>query len=124
MEPSRASIAAPRRALSEAEKAMIADAVLTKLSDHDHHDFRWLPLVVAPHDRAMDYCARVSGYLAGEYGLPNDDAGFRDFRAHLTFDRNGALAKVEIVALGKARSDNTLTMVDSICMQGGYDIFQ
>jgi hypothetical protein len=54
---------------------------------------------------------------------PAPAAGDGDEDAQLTFDRHGKLSNVDVVAIGKSRS-KLPTMVDSICMQDGYNIFQ
>jgi hypothetical protein len=123
MEPTRESIAAPRRELTAAEKEAISDAVMRKLADPRHRDFKWLPLVVRRHDGATEFCGLVSGDdLVGEYGVTDADGNFRDYYARLIFDRRHALTKVDVVAIGHTRNDNIPTAVDSICIQDGYDV--
>jgi hypothetical protein len=125
MEPTRESIAAPRRQLNDTEKEAISAAVMRELGEQPHRDFKWRPLVVRTRGRATDYCGLVSGdYLVGEYNIRDANAEWRDYYAQLTFDRRGKLTNVNFVAVGKSRSDNIPTMVDSICMQDGYDIRQ
>ena len=123
MEPTRESIAAPRRELTADEKDAISAAVMRKLGDSSHRDFKWFPLVVRSHDRVTDFCGLVSGDdLVGEYGVTDANANFRDYYAQLTFARPRALSNVKIIAIGRTRNDNIPTMVDSICMQGGYNV--
>ena len=125
MEPTRELIAAPRRQLNDTEKEAISAAVMRKLGEQPHRDFKWLPLVVRTHGRTTDYCGLVSGdYVVGEYNITDANAELRDYYAQLTFDRRGMLSKVNVVAVGKSRSKNIPTMVDSICMQDGYNIRQ
>ena len=122
-EPTRESIAAPRRALTLTEQDAISAAVMAKLGDSPHRDFKWQRLVIRSHDQTTDYCGLVSGDdVVGEYGMQSAAANFRDFLAHLTFDRRGMLSKVEIVAIGNTANDNVPTMVDPICLRDGYDI--
>lgn len=124
MEPTRASIAAPRRALTDAEKAAISEAVARKLGGLYHRDFKWFPLIVRPHDHVVDFCGLVTGdAIVGEYDIRDANTTLRDYYAQLTFDRRGSLSKVNVVAVGAAKSDNTPTAVDSICIQDGYDLF-
>jgi len=123
MQPTRESLAAPRRPLNEAEKAAISAAVMNKLGEQPRRDFTWPPLVVGSHGGATDYCGLVSGdYLVGEYNITDANAELRDFYARLTFDRRGALSNIAIVAIGKSRSKHIPTMVDSICTQDGYNV--
>jgi len=123
MEPTRESIAASRRPLDDTEKEAISAAVMRKLGEQPHRDFKWLPLVVRTHDGATDYCGLVSGdFLAGEYNITDASAEQRDYYARLTFDRGGKLSNVDVVAIGESRSKHIPAMVDSICMQAGYNI--
>jgi hypothetical protein len=123
MEPTRESIAAPRRQLTEAEKDTISQAVMLKLGDSAHRDFKWFPLVIRSHDQLVDYCGLVSGeYVVGEYNIQNYDAEFREYYAQLTIDRRGSLSKVNIVSIGNSRSENIPTRIDSICIQDGYNV--
>jgi hypothetical protein len=125
MEPTRESIAAPRRQLNDTEKEAISAAVMGKLGEQPRRDFKWLPLVVRTHGRATDYCGLVSGdYVVGEYNIIDANAELRDYYAQLTFDRHGKLSNVDVVAIGESRSKHIPTMVDSICMQDGYNILQ
>ncbi len=124
MEPTRESIAAPRRQLTEAEKDAISQAVLLKLGDSLRRDFKWFPLVNRPHGGVVDYCGLVSGDdVVGEYNIHDYNAEFRDYYAQLRFDRRGTLAKVDVVSIGRSQSDNVPTKVDSICIQDGYNLF-
>jgi hypothetical protein len=121
MEPTQASIAAHRRALTETEKDLISAAVMGKLVDKRHKDFRWPALVVRSQNGATDYCGEVSGDdVVGEYDITNANANFRDYYARLFFDRRGALTKVNIEGVGRIRNDNLPTAIDSICIQDGY----
>lgn len=123
MQPTRASLAAPRRSLSDAEKEAISAAVMGKLGEQPHRDFKWLPLVVRAHGGGTDYCGLVSGeYIVGEYNITDANAEFRDYHAQLTFDARGRLTNVNVVAIGKSRSEHIPTMVDLICVQDGYAI--
>lgn len=123
-EPTRESIAAPRRELTGAEKEAISEAVMLKLGNSSCRDFKWFPLVVRPHDHVIGFCGLVGGiYVAGEYGIQDVNAEFRDYYAQLTFDRRGTLSKVDVVSVGKRRSENIPTVVDSICIQDGYNVF-
>jgi len=125
MQPTRESLAAPRRQLNDAEKEAISAAVMRKLGEQPRRDFKWLPLVVRTHGHVADYCGLVSGdYVVGEYNITDANAELRDYHAQLTFDRRGALSNVDVVAIGESRSKHIPTMVDSICMQDGYNILQ
>ncbi|MGA2496051.1 MAG: hypothetical protein ABSF67_24540 [Roseiarcus sp.] len=125
MEPTRALLAAARRSLSDTEKDAISAAVMGKLGEQPRRDFEWLPLVVRTHGRVIDYCGLVSGaYVVGEYDIHDANAELRDFYAQLTFDGRGKLSNVNVVAIGKSRRESIPTMVDSICIQGGYNISQ
>jgi len=125
MEPTRESIAAPRRQLNDTEKEAISAAVMRELGEQPRRDFKWLPLVVRTHGAVTDYCGLVSGdYVVGEYDIHDANAELRDYYAQLTFDRRGKLSTVNVVAVGKSRSKHIPTMVDSICMQDGYNIRQ
>ena len=61
-------------------------------------------------------------FVVGEYGVTDANAELRDYDARLTFDARGALSNVNIVAIGKSRSEHIPTTINSICMQGGYNI--
>ncbi len=122
-EPTRESLAAPRRQLTDAEKDAISAAVMRKLGDSPHREFKWLRLVVRSHNQTTDYCGLVSGdYAVGEYDIHDANANFRDFLARLTFDRRGTLSKVDVASIGATAGDNIPAMVDSICLQDGYYI--
>ena len=123
MAPTRESLAASRRSLNDSEKEAISAAVTRALGDQPHRDFEWLPLVVRTHGAVTDYCGLVSGdYVVGEYNITDANAEYRDYYARLTFDRRGTLSNVAVVAVGESRSRNIPTMVDSICLQDGYNI--
>ena len=123
MEPTREALAAPRRQLNDTEKDAISEAVMRALGDQLHREFKWLPLVVRTNGRTIDYCGLVSGeYVPGEYNITDANAEFRDYHAQLTFDARGRLTNVNVVAIGKSRSEHLPTMVDSICVQDGYAI--
>jgi hypothetical protein len=115
MEPTPASIAAPRRELTEAEKGAISKAVALKLEKVDRREFQWSPLVVRARDHATDYCGMVS------MDNPNNgETVFRQYYAKLTFDRRGTLSKVDVVSIDDLHSSGIPTTIDSICRQGGY----
>jgi hypothetical protein len=125
MQPTPASIAAPRRPLNDAEKEAISAAVMRKLGEPSRRDFKWLPLVVRTHDGVTDYCGLVSGdHVVGEFAITDANAELRDYYAQLTFDGSGKLSTVAVAAIGGRRGDNVATKVDSICMQGGYNVLQ
>ena len=125
MLPTQDSLAAPQRRLTDEEKETISDAVMRKLGDATHRDFSWFPLVERPRDGVVDYCGEVSGdYAVGEYNISDAKAEYRDYYAELTFDRAGKLANVNVVAIGRSKSDNLPSKVDSICRQDGYNVMQ
>jgi hypothetical protein len=117
MEPTQASIDARRRELTEAEKETISDAVMAKLQDTSHRDFRWEKLILRSHDHVMDYCALVS-----ELDLGEKHASYRRFYAQLGFDRRGKLANVDVVSIDSALPPPLPSTADSICIQGGYNV--
>jgi hypothetical protein len=122
-EPTRESLAARRRQLTDGEKDAISDAVMRKLGDTRHRDFRWPRLVVRSHNSVTDYCGLVSGDdIVGEYNITDANSNFRDYYAQLTFDRRGALAKVNVMSIGHTANDNIPTAIDATCLQDGYDI--
>jgi hypothetical protein len=113
MEPTRESIAAPRRELTDAEKEAISAAVIVKLGGSSHRDFKWFPLVVRSHDHVVDFCGLVSGDdIVGEYDIHDYNAEFRKFYAQLNFERSGALSKVNVISIGRSISENIPTAVD------------
>jgi hypothetical protein len=117
MEPTQGSIDARRRELTDPEKEAISDAVMAKLQDTTHRNFRWEKLILRLHDRVMDYCALVS-----ELDLREKHEGYRRFYAQLSFDRRGKLANVDVVSIdGPAGLLPLPTTADSICIQGGYN---
>jgi hypothetical protein len=123
MEPTRESIAAPRRELTGAEKESISEAVMLKMGDSPHREFRWFTLVIRPHDHVIDFCGLVSGDdIAGEYG--NTGTDLRKYYAQLTFDHGGTLSNVDVISIGRSKNDNAPTMVDSICIQDGYNLLR
>jgi hypothetical protein len=122
MEPTRESIAAPRRELTDAEKEAISESVMVKLGGSHHRDFKWFPLVIRSHDHFVDFCGLVSGDdIVGEYDIHDYNAEFRKFYAQLKFER-GTLSKVNVISIGRSMSDNIPTAVDSICIQDGYNL--
>lgn len=115
MEPTAESAAAPRRALTEAEKQTISEAVSLKTEVQGSDAFIWAPLVVRTHDRATDFCGIVRS--------PNGFAGkpsYSKYLARLRFDGAGKLSNVNVVSIIKIKDDNIPTSVDSICMRDGY----
>ena len=123
MEPTPASIAAPRRPLTEAEKEAISTAVTHRLGGAYPYAFRWFPLVVRSHDHRTDFCGLVSGELhRRRIRHPRRQREFpRLFRA-TDLQRGDRLAKVDVVSIGKTKHDNIPTATDSICMQDGYNV--
>lgn len=117
MEPSAESAAAPRRALTDAEKETISDAVSLAMKDQRPQEFIWAPLVVRINDGAADFCGAVK--------LPNGFAGkteYGKYYAKLKFDGTGKVSKVDVMSFAKIKDDNIPTAVDSICMQDGYSV--
>ena len=117
MEPTRESAAAPRRALTEAERDTIVDAVSLALKDQKPQEFTWAPLVGRAHDSTLNYCGIVK--------LPNGFAGklvYGKYYAKLKFDRGDKLSKVELISYAEIAGDNIPTSVDSICVQDGYGV--
>jgi hypothetical protein len=116
MEPTRESIAAPRRALTSSEKDSISEAVTLKIGNSDHRDFRWAPLVVRSHGPETDYCGLVSR---------TDPAGLREvfskYLAKLHFSQ-GALSKVDVISIDKLDSTGIPPIADSVGIQDGYDL--
>ncbi len=117
MEPTRESIAAPRRELTDAEKESISEAVTLKMKDSNHREFKWVPLVVRSRDNVTDFCGLVRGN-----DIDDEYVGFSKYYAQLTFDRHGTLSKVNVLAIAKIKSDDVPTVVDSICIQDGYNL--
>ena len=118
MEPTQASIDARRRDLTDAEKDAITDAVMEKLQDKTHRDFRWAPLVLKSRDHLTVYCGLVS-----ELELwPQTHESFRRYYAQLSFDRRGTLSNVDVVSVDEPGVRALPTVADSICIQGGYNI--
>ena len=123
MQPTPASIAAPRRQLTEAEKEAISTAVTRRLGGAYPYEFRWFPLVVRSHVHRTDFCGLVSGKsIVGEYDIRDANSNFRAYFAQLTFDGGDRLAKVDVVSIGKTKHDNIPTATNSICMQDGYNV--
>ncbi len=115
MEPTPASIAAPRRQLTEVEKELVSKAVALKLEKADHREFQWAPLVLRGHDHAADYCGMVS-----RDNPNNGQTVFRQYYAKLTFDRRGTLLKVDVVSIDDIHSNGIPTTIDLKCRQDGY----
>ncbi len=117
MEPSRESVRAPRRELTVAEKESISEAVTLELGDSSHREFKWAPLVVRLHDHITDYCGLVSR---------NDPASaqdvFRQYYAGLNFDRHGKLTHVNAPSVDPINSNGIPTLIDSKCIQDGYNL--
>ena len=115
MEPTAESAAAPRRALTEAEKQTISEAVSLKTEVQGSDAFIWAPLVVRTHDRATDFCGIVRS--------PNGFAGrpsYSKYLARLRFDGAGKISNVNVVSIIKLKDDNIPTSLDSICIRDGY----
>jgi hypothetical protein len=117
MEPTRESIATPRRELTAAEKDAIAEAVMAKLGGSEHRDFRWARLAIKAHERATGYCGLVSREDPG-----NGQVMFRQYYAKLIFDRRGALSKVDVQSIDDINSNGIPTAIDSRCMEDGYSL--
>jgi hypothetical protein len=117
MEPTQASIDAPRRELTEEEKDAISDAVMQKLQDPTHRDFHWSKLVVRRRERTMTYCGLVS-----EFQLGQSHESFRKFQAELTFNPRGQLSKVDVVAITIPWTQTLPSVADSLCIQAGYNV--
>jgi hypothetical protein len=114
MEPSPESVTAPRRALTEAEKETISDAVLLEIKDAHPPDFVWPHLVVRTHDGVTDYCGAVK--TTGVAGRLENNK----YYAQIRFDVSGKIAKVDVKSVFKDKGDNIPSTVDSLCMQDGY----
>jgi hypothetical protein len=115
MEPTAESAAAPRRALTEAEKLTISEAVSLKTEVQGSDAFIWAPLVVRTHDKATDFCGIVRN--------PNGLGGklmYSKYLARLRFDRAGKLSNVDVVSIVNIKDDNIPTSLDSICIRDGY----
>jgi hypothetical protein len=117
MEPTAESAAASRRALTEAEKLAISDAVSLDVKDARPQDFVWPPLVVGTRGGVGDYCGVVR--TTGEAGRIE----YHKYHAQIRFDGSGKIAKVDLQAVVKDKGDNVPTRVDSVCMQDGYSVF-
>ena len=117
MEPTQASIDAPRRELTPEEKDAISDAVRLKLQDPAQREFRWAKLILISHDHVTDYCSLVS-----QFDLSQRHDSFRRFYARLGFDGHGKLSSVDIVSIGAIPSNTLPSSADSICVQDGYNI--
>jgi hypothetical protein len=113
MEPTPESVTAPRRALTEAEKETISDAVLLAIKDAHPPDFIWLRLVARTHDGVTDYCGEVK--TTGFAGRLE----YNKFYAQIRFD-GGTIAKVDVKSVVKDKGENLPTTVDSLCLQDGY----
>ena len=114
MEPTSESVSAVRRALTEAEKETISDAVLLEVKDAHPPDFVWPQLVVRMHDGVTDYCGAVK--TIGFAGRPENTK----FYAQIRLDSSGKIAKVDVKSVVEDKGDNMPTTVDSICLQDGY----
>ena len=115
MEPTPESVTAPRRALTEAEKETISDAVSLEVKDTHPPDFVWPRLVVRTHDGVTDYCGVAKTTGAGGR-LENNK-----YYAQIRFDGSGKIAKVDVKSVVEDKGDNIATTVDSLCMQDGYN---
>jgi len=114
MEPSPESVTAPRRALTEAEKETISDAVSNEIKDAHPPDFIWPLLVVRTQDGVTDYCGAVK--TTGVAGRLE----YNKYHAQIRFDGLGKIAKVDLKSVAKDKGDNIPSTVDSLCMQDGY----
>jgi hypothetical protein len=115
MEPTAESAAAPRRALTEAEKQTISEAVSLKTEVQGSDAFIWAPLVVRTHDKTTDFCGIVRN-PNGFAGKP----GYSKYLARLRFDGAGKLSNVEVLSITNIKGDNIPTSVDSACVRDGY----
>jgi hypothetical protein len=115
MEPTPESVTAPRRALTEAEKETISDAVSLEIKDTHPSDFIWPHLVVRTHDGTMDYCGAVKTIGTG------GRLETHKYYAQVAFDRSSKITKVDLKSVATDKGDNLPTTVDSVCMQDGYN---
>jgi hypothetical protein len=115
MEPTPESVTAPRRALTEAEKETISDAVMIEIKDAHPPDFIWPHLVLRTHDGVTDYCGSVK--TIGFAGRPE----FSKYYAQIKFE-GGKIAKVDVKSVVEDKGENIPTTVDSLCMQDGYSV--
>jgi hypothetical protein len=115
MEPTPESVTAPRRALTEAEKETISDAVLVEIKDAHPPDFIWPHLVVRTRDGVTDYCGAVK--TTGFAGRPE----YNKYYVQIRFD-GGKIAKVDVKSVVEDKGENIPTTVDSLCMQDGYSV--
>jgi hypothetical protein len=60
-QPSDQTLAAPRRDLTPAEKALLGHLLAQSLKDPDSAKFKWMPLVLSERDGVTDYCGLVNG---------------------------------------------------------------
>jgi hypothetical protein len=116
MEPTPESVTAPRRALTEAEKETISDAVSLEIKDARPPDFVWPQLVVRTHDGVTDYCGVVK--TIGFAGRVEDNK----YYAQIRFDGSGKIEKVDVKSVVKDKGNNIPTTVDSLCMLDGYSV--
>jgi hypothetical protein len=115
MEPTSESVTAPRRALTEAEKEIISDAVSLEIKDAHPPDYVWPHLVVRTHDGVTDYCGAVK--TTGFAAHPE----LTKFYAQIRFDGSGKIAKVDVKSVVVDKGENMPTSVDSLCVQDGYN---
>ena len=124
MEPTRESVAAPRRDLTQAEKDAVAEAVTAKLGPSSHPEFKWMKLIVRTHDRVVDYCGLVTpNDTSGDdndYSDANASKRQKKFYAWLSFDGREQLKNVDVRSIAKYRENDPPTEVNSICIQDGY----
>ena len=121
MEPSPASVAAPRRPLKPQEVKVISDAVLAKMTipdtekkNPDAVKFGLPRLVVRSQNGVTDYCGVVnekdaSGYFVGGHW----------FYTRLTFNGAGKLTNVDVSIIVEPKYLYP-TVAESICTQDGY----
>ena len=108
-------VSAPKRDLTEKEKAMIAPVVANQLKDPAAAQFRWPKLVMAPGSAA--YCGLVNGKNAyGGY------VGFRPFLVRVEPSADGPIKSVSFVALNQGVDEYGIDWsgADDGCAHWGY----
>jgi hypothetical protein len=117
-QPTQEILAAPKRDLTDAEKAALTPVLSRTLKDPGAAQYKWMPVVLTERNGITDYCGLVNG--KNSYG---GYTGFTGFYAQLIKDSNGQFTSGVLRAIEDPnRETNPLDprWLNGICEKFGY----